>query len=154
GCVGTAGLRGAANAPEFLARAKRELGLEVEVIDGLREAELAFRAPALSYGPGAIIVVDIGGRSTEVVSGSGAGIEGRVSLEIGSVRLTERFLKSDPPAKEELRALVDFLPGALAATPPADDRAKLIGVSGTVMSLMGLQLDVDDIEDAVARGEG
>jgi exopolyphosphatase / guanosine-5'-triphosphate,3'-diphosphate pyrophosphatase len=154
GCVGTAGLRGAANAGEFLARAKKECGLDVEVIDGLREAELAFRAPALSYGPGPIIVTDIGGRSTEVVTGSGAGIEGRVSLEIGSVRLTERFLPTDPPTANEIERLKQHLPAELNKTPPSDDEAKLIGVSGTVVSLVGLQLDVDDMEDAIKLGEG
>lgn len=154
GCVGTAGLRGASNAPEFLSRAREEHGLEVEIIGGLREAELAFRAPALSFGPGPLIVTDVGGRSTEVVVGTGTSIRERISLEIGSVRLTERFLKSDPPTSVELAALDTFLAEAMKQTPDAEPEAKLIGVSGTVVTLMGLQLDTDAMDDAVARGEG
>lgn len=154
GCVGTAGLRGASNAPEFLERAQAEHGLTVEIIDGMREAELAFAAPALSYGPGPIIVTDIGGRSTEIVTGSGAGIEARISLELGSVRLTERFLPSDPPTPSERAALKSYLDTAFEEAPVADERSKLVGVSGTVVTLIGLQLDVDTMEEAVARGEG
>jgi exopolyphosphatase/guanosine-5'-triphosphate,3'-diphosphate pyrophosphatase len=154
GCVGTAGLRGASNAQEFLARAKAEHGLEVEIIGGLREAELAFRAPALSYGPGPLIVTDVGGRSTEVVTGSGTGVDQRISFEIGAVRLTERFLKHDPPQAEELAALDTFLVETLRDAPNAAQDAKLIGVSGTVTTLIGLQLDTDEMDDAVRRGEG
>ncbi|MEM7679280.1 MAG: Ppx/GppA family phosphatase, partial [Myxococcota bacterium] len=62
--VGTAGLRGAQNADVFLQRARNEAGVDIEVIAGHREASLAYRAPAAEYGPGSMVVVDIGGRST------------------------------------------------------------------------------------------
>lgn len=153
-CVGTAGLRGAVNAPEFLARVREELDLEVEIIDGLREAELAFRAPAMSYGPGPIVVLDVGGRSTELVTGSGSKIDGRTSIEMGSVRLTERFIAHDPPHDDELAALSRHVLAELSSAPAAPAGSKLIGVSGTVMSMMGVQLDTDDMDVAVARGEG
>jgi exopolyphosphatase/guanosine-5'-triphosphate,3'-diphosphate pyrophosphatase len=153
-CVGTAGLRGAKNAAEFLERAKAECGLEVEIIDGMREAELSFRGPAESYGPGPVAVLDVGGRSTEIVFGSGRRIESRVSLEIGSVRMTERFLHQDPPAEEELAAMRAFLRAALSEAPDIAPEAKLVGVSGTVLSLMGYSMGLDDMGVAVARGEG
>lgn len=153
-CVGTAGLRGAANAPVFLAEVERKLGLRVEIIDGLREAELAFRAPAEAYGPGPVVVLDVGGRSTEIVAGAGRRIDGRVSLEIGSVRLTERFIAHDPPEASELAALRAHLDAVLGAAPPVPADARLVGVSGTVLSLMGVALDLDDMQATVDRGSG
>ncbi|MCK6544893.1 Ppx/GppA family phosphatase [Myxococcota bacterium] len=159
-CVGTAGLRGATNAADFLGRVKAELDLDVEIIDGLREAELSFAAPAKSYGPGVIVVVDLGGRSTELVVGhtasvgSPAVIDAKISLEIGSVRLTERFLPSDPPTDAELATLDAYLGEVLRTAPPAPAGARLVGVSGTIMSLMGVQLGLDDMGETVERGEG
>ncbi len=79
-CVATAGLRGASNAGAFVERVKAELSIDVEIIDGLREAELAFRAPSKAYGPGPIAVLDVGGRSTEIVTGEESTISSRISL--------------------------------------------------------------------------
>jgi exopolyphosphatase/guanosine-5'-triphosphate,3'-diphosphate pyrophosphatase len=153
-CVATAGLRGAKNSPEFLRRAKEMAGIDVEIIDGLREAELSFKGPSMSYGPGPVAVLDVGGRSTEIVSGTKGAIESRISMEIGSVRLTERFLAHDPPADDELLRLRDFLAEELKKAPAIDPSAKLVGVSGTVLSLMGVALGLDDMAETVARGEG
>lgn len=158
GCVGTAGLRGAANAPSFLERVETETGIRIEIIDGLREAGLSFHAAATAYGPGEILVLDVGGRSTELILGSGAGIEGRVSMEIGSVRLTERFVRNDPPHLDELdnvrRAVRSALSKAPAIPSNSTNQPSLIGVSGTIMSVMGVALDLDDMRQAVAEGEG
>ncbi|MBK8012650.1 MAG: Ppx/GppA family phosphatase [Deltaproteobacteria bacterium] len=160
GCVGTAGLRGASNAPSFLARVERETGIRIEIIDGLREAALSFQAAVAAYGPGALLVLDVGGRSTELILGSGAGIEARVSMEIGSVRLTERYVRSDPPRIEELDEARRAIGTALEQAPSwtrsavAPPRPTLIGVSGTVMSVMGVALGLDDMREAVSQGEG
>jgi exopolyphosphatase/guanosine-5'-triphosphate,3'-diphosphate pyrophosphatase len=131
-------------------------GVEIEVIAGLREAELAFRAPAEAFGPGPVIVVDVGGRSTEVIVGSSDGaIEDRVSLEIGSVRMTERFMPSDPPSAAEVEATKRFIDATLKGAPePRAAEARLVGVSGTVLALLGLELGVDDMKTLVARHEG
>jgi exopolyphosphatase/guanosine-5'-triphosphate,3'-diphosphate pyrophosphatase len=154
-CVGTAGLRGARNVDLFLDRARTEAGVEIEVIAGLREAELAFRAPAEAYGPGPVIVSDVGGRSTEVIAGRAGAIEARVSFEIGSVRMTERFFTADPPTEIEVHAARAFIDTTLRAAPdPKDSGARLIGVSGTVLALLGLQLGVDDIKTLVREHDG
>ncbi len=153
-CVATAGLRGAPNAEAFLQSIRTQLGLEVEVIDGLREAALAYRAPAVAYGPGPLVVFDVGGRSTEVIVGHGATIDHRVSLEIGGVRLTERFLPTDPPPLVEREAMAKHIAEVLTDAPAAPAEAPLIGVSGTVLSLMGLYLGLDDLARTVAEGEG
>jgi exopolyphosphatase/guanosine-5'-triphosphate,3'-diphosphate pyrophosphatase len=153
-CVATAGLRGAEGAEAFVARASAEHGVEVEIIDGLREAELAFRAPATEHGPGPVIVIDVGGRSTEIVVGTSGAIAGRVSLPLGGVRLTERFLAGDPPRAEELAACRAQVERVLAEAPPAPPGATMVGVSGTIMALAGLELGVDVMAEVAARGEG
>ncbi len=153
-CVATAGMRGASNAQDFLKRAADELDLEVEIIGGLREAELAFTAPARTHGEGPLLVFDVGGRSTEIIYGSQDGIEARVSMEIGAVRLTERFLPSDPPIPAEVQALQGFVRETLQDAPAAPASTPIVGVSGTVMSLLGLQMGTDNMTDVVAEGEG
>ncbi len=153
-CVATAGMRGAKNAQQFLDRARDELQLDVEIIHGLREAELSFKAPSAAYGEGDLLVFDVGGRSTEIIFGSREGIESRVSLEMGGVRLTERFLPADPPQPDHLDALFEHVRGVLSAAPKAPAGTRMVGVSGTILSLMGVQLDLQDLGEAVELGEG
>jgi exopolyphosphatase / guanosine-5'-triphosphate,3'-diphosphate pyrophosphatase len=153
-CVGTAGLRGASNARDFLDRVRREANLEVEIIDGLREAELAFRAPAEAFGPGPVLVIDLGGRSTELISGVAGKIEAKVSLEVGSVRLTERFLPSDPPKDEELDRARRHFRGLLSSAPSILEGGRMVGVSGTIVALLGLELGIHDADRLAKEGEG
>ncbi len=148
-CVATAGLRGAANAQVLIDRAAAELGLRIEVIDGDREAELAFLALIGLYGPGPITVVDIGGRSTEVVVGDRDGIRARVSLELGSVRMTERHLPQEIPSDAELRALHSAIDRILAEAPDAS--GELFGVSGTALAIASFELGVVDL-DQITEG--
>lgn len=152
-CVATAGMRGAKNGGDFLARAKAGLGLDIEIIHGLREAELAFAAPAQLYGPGPVLVLDVGGRSTELVYGTAGQLSSRVSLEIGGVRMTERFLRSDPPTPEELLACRRFLEETYRDAPAALG-ATLVGVSGTVMALYGRATGEPEMAKVVEHGEG
>ncbi|MBI2372593.1 MAG: hypothetical protein HYV07_01210 [Deltaproteobacteria bacterium] len=152
-CVGTAGLRGAANAREFLERVRLETGIVVEIIDGLREAELTFSAPAGQFGPSPIVVLDLGGRSTEVVAGVGTTIHGRVSLEMGSVRLTERFLPDDPPRWRDVERVLAHAREVLMTAPDASPGARLVGVSGTIISLLGLSRGLTDVEEAIRAAE-
>lgn len=110
--VATSATRDAANAEDFFegvrsAFAEHDLEVTPEVITGDEEAELAFQGAAsgldeLGIG-GPVLVVDIGGGSTELVRGTSAVAE-EISLDIGSVRLTERHLRSDPPTEEEVEA--------------------------------------------------
>lgn len=154
-CVATAGMRGASNARQFMDRVLAETGVRIELIDGLREAELAFSSPAADFGPGPVLVVDPGGRSTELVFGVLDRIEARVSLEIGGVRLTERFLPSDPPSEPEVLASAEFIRAELEALAPRPDRPyTLVGVSGTVMALLGLQLGIDAMRELVETRDG
>lgn len=154
-CVATAGMRGAANADLFMERVLAQTGVRIELIDGLREAELAFVSPAADYGPGPVLVMDPGGRSTELVFGTPSRIEARVSLEFGGVRLTERFLPSDPPTDLEVERCAAHIREALERQAPRPSPGyTMVGVSGTVMSLLGLQLGIDSMRTLVETSEG
>ncbi len=101
--VGTSALREARNSAAVRARFKEELGFEVRVLSGDEEALYSFLAVqhGLPLDGRELLVIDVGGGSTELIRGNAAGIAQAVSLNIGSVRLTERFLHSDPVRKEE-----------------------------------------------------
>ena len=154
GVVATAGLRAASDASEFVERVRHEIGVEIEIIDGLREAALTFRVPSERYGPGPVAVIDVGGRSTEIVSGTSGQLDARVSLELGGVRLTEQFIGHDPPQPRQLDACRDSIRATLADAPPLPAGAQLVGVSGTVLALLGVDMDLDDMGEVVRTGEG
>ena len=99
--IGTEALRRAPNAADFLCRAAALLDTPVEVIDGEREAALTFLAARLSFPEAAartMMVVDIGGGSTEIVVARRGAVDSCRSLPLGSVRLTERHIHHDPAA--------------------------------------------------------
>jgi exopolyphosphatase/guanosine-5'-triphosphate,3'-diphosphate pyrophosphatase len=129
--VGTSAIRDAANGEAFLAEVEAAYGFTVRLLSGDEEAELTLRgAGPLASGT---LLVDIGGGSTELI---GAG--GRTSLDIGSVRLTERFLHSDPPAGAELAAAAEHVRAVL---PPLEPAAA-VGAAGTVEQLQVLAGDL------------
>jgi exopolyphosphatase/guanosine-5'-triphosphate,3'-diphosphate pyrophosphatase len=149
--VATAGLRGASNAEELVARAQAELGLRIEIIDGEREAELAFAAVRSRY-EGPLTVVDIGGRSTEIVTGDVSGIRSRASLDLGGVRMTERHLPDPIPLPGQVEALRADIDRTLLAAP--EPSGAIIGVSGTILAMMSFELGTDDLRETARRGEG
>lgn len=109
--VGTAACRIAANTDVFLTQVKRELGLKIEVISGDAEAQYTFGAAYTDFGKKKkkLIVVDIGGGSTEIITGPLAsknfGPETVISMPLGSVRLTEQYVHSDPINDEDFNRL-------------------------------------------------
>jgi exopolyphosphatase / guanosine-5'-triphosphate,3'-diphosphate pyrophosphatase len=139
--VGTEALRRAPNASEFLEPAADVLGTAVEVIDGSREAALTFGAVLAAFPDarvGNVVVVDIGGGSTEIVIAHGGAVGFRTSLPLGSVRLTERFVRHDPAGEDEISAVVGTVDAALAGVPFPAGAAQLVGVAGTVTSLAAM----------------
>ena len=147
--VGTSALRVAKNADSFLAEAEATLGFPIEVIFGREEARLIYLgvAHSLAPSPEKRLVIDIGGGSTELVAGGPEGVRWHDSLDIGSVRLTERFLKSDPPTAEELDACAEAVRALLADRVPGEirgDTQAMIGVAGTITSLAALALGLEE----------
>ncbi|MCW2820387.1 MAG: Ppx/GppA family phosphatase [Marmoricola sp.] len=149
----TSAARDAENAEEFLAGVKDRTGVEPEVLDGDEEARVSFAGAIRSLPPlpEPLLVCDIGGGSTELILGNADGtVLAAESLDIGSVRLNERHLASDPPTKEEVAAAVDDIDRALDAcsVDPADAGA-VIGVAGTVTTLAAAVLDLSSYDPAV-----
>ncbi len=139
--VGTEALRRAPNAATFLEPAAALLGRPLEVIDGNREAALTFRAVTAAFPglrSGFLIVVDIGGGSTEIVIASDGRVSFEVSLPLGSVRLTERLVAHDPPWPAELTAIRATIDEALGGVPFPPAGGTLVGVAGTVTSLAAM----------------
>ncbi|MRG92910.1 Ppx/GppA phosphatase family protein [Polyangium spumosum] len=141
--VGTSAMRDARGGDAFRAEAKARLGVEPRVVSGREEAELTFEGALSGLGlSGPVTVFDVGGGSTEIVTGDAAsGLARATSLDIGSVRLTERHVKSDPPTAAELEAVRADVRAALSSAgfPPS---GALVGVAGTVTTLAAYARDV------------
>ena len=156
--IGTEGLRRAKNARDFLDPAREILGRDVEVIDGEREAALTFRAVVESFpaetGEGSVTVIDIGGGSTEIIVAERGQVRVRTSLPIGSVRLTERHVHSDPARDEEIAALRAEIGAALAPVTELSSAAHthLVGVAGTVTSLAAMAQSLASYDPARVHG--
>jgi exopolyphosphatase/guanosine-5'-triphosphate,3'-diphosphate pyrophosphatase len=156
--VGTEALRRAPNAGEFLQAAAAVLGAPLEVIDGDREAALSYRAAASSFpaaAAGSMVVVDIGGGSTEVIRSEAGEIRFRRSLPLGSVRLTEKHVRSDPPADGEVAAIRAEVRAALAGAPlgtAGDPPPALVGIAGTVTSLAAMDQRLTSYDPALVHG--
>ena len=145
--AGTNAFRVAANGREIAARFSDRVGYPVEVLTGEEEARLVFLAvlSGLAPQPGRSIVVDIGGGSTEVISGEAETGTQVISLELGCVRLTERLIHADPPEGTELEAVRThvrevFLDKLALFEPGGLNRA--IGVGGTVTAFGALDLNL------------
>lgn len=156
--IGTSALRDAANRSAFLGAAFEKTGLRIEIIPGEKEAQLAF-AGALSNKPdlpSPIAVLDIGGGSTEVVIGESRQLSignefslNARSADIGSVRLTERFAKSDPVQPEEVRRTRLQAETMMRATWPPESLAKVktvIGTAGTITTLAAMALAMQEYD--------
>ena len=122
--VGTSAVRDARNGSCFLAEIERRFGCSTRIVSGSEEAELSRRGVGLL--PATTLLLDVGGGSTELVFG-----EMRTSLQVGSVRLTERHLRSDPPTRAELDAAAVHVRSVLPRLEPD----ATIGVAGTVHQL-------------------
>ena len=154
----TSATRDASNGDVFAAGVRERLGVSPEVITGAEEAALAFdgairnlRTPPAEP----VLVIDIGGGSTELILGSAGSPDIAHSMDIGSVRLHERHLHSDPPTADEVAACVADIDAHLDACPVEVSRAAtVVGVAGTVLTVVAAALDLpaydaDAIDQAV-----
>lgn len=150
-CAATSAVRDAANRKEFAEYVLATTGLAVDILSGEQEALLTFRGALSGFPdpPPASTVVDIGGGSTEITSRRGNGSLERHSLQIGSVRLTERWLRHDPPERHELDAAQQEVRTALGTLTIRAGR--IIAVAGTPTTLACLDQRLDEFEaDRVA----
>ena len=138
--AGTSALRDAANGRDFIAQAKQRANVDIEIISGDREAQLAYAAvrsdDSLRLPPNApLLVFDIGGGSTELILGQGRDVQRHKSLDAGAVRLTERFLPTDPPTDDEAAQASRFADELLATFAAPDQTPQIIGIGGTAVNL-------------------
>ncbi|MDE0653349.1 MAG: Ppx/GppA phosphatase family protein [bacterium] len=144
----TSAARDARNAEEFFAAAAAVLGTRPELLDGDTEGRLGFAGATAGLDPnsGPFLVADIGGGSTEFAFGADR-CEGVLSADVGCVRLTEQYIRHDPPRPEELHACLSVteahLEDVLIAIPDVHRTARFIGVSGTVTSAAAVELGLE-----------
>ncbi|MDX6592764.1 MAG: exopolyphosphatase / guanosine-5-triphosphate,3-diphosphate pyrophosphatase [Gaiellales bacterium] len=155
--VATSAMRDAENGPEFRDEILRRFGIEARTISGDEEARLTFLGATAGRDPGAeTLVIDIGGGSTEYVTGHpGADPDFHVSTRMGSVRHTERHLHSDPPTESELAALAEDARSIVESDVPAAVRERVdagIAVAGTATSLAAIDQQLDPYDPDEVHG--
>ena len=167
--VGTMALRKAGNSAEFVAKVKDACGVEVRIIPGEEEARLSYLA-ILSGLPlekdADLVVFDTGGGSTEFIYGKGTEMVKRFSVNLGAVRITENYLKSDPVTADEVKAAIAQIDREFAEAGVTGKPAQLVGMGGTVTSMgavkhkmvkydpnviQGSRLEKADIEEQIAE---
>ena len=142
----TSAVREADNGREFLTSIRQRTGIRVRVISGTEEARLIHRAAVygVDVAGGSAVVVDIGGGSVEITRGTASQVQVAQSAKIGVIRLTEQFVRTDPITPRDERRMTKFISGEVAETV---DRIvalgfdRVIGTSGTILSLGALALD-------------
>ena len=152
--VATSAARDAGNRQAFFAGVRERLGVDAEIITGAEEARLSFRGAitALPHAAEPVLVMDIGGGSTELVLGAGGALRD-ASLDIGSVRLRERFLHHDPPTAAEVAAATEHVDRLLDGSGIDLTSARTwIGVGGTATSLSALHQHLPVYDRTLVHG--
>jgi exopolyphosphatase/guanosine-5'-triphosphate,3'-diphosphate pyrophosphatase len=155
--VATSAVRDAENGEAFLGEIEWSYGFATRLLSGDEEALLAFRGTTLGRRPEpGTLVVDVGGGSTELIVGGPEGVSFHTSLDVGSVRMTERFVHSDPPQPHELEACSAAIRSLLADRVPDEVRAgveRVLGVAGTITTLAALELGLVDYDPDRIHGQ-
>jgi exopolyphosphatase/guanosine-5'-triphosphate,3'-diphosphate pyrophosphatase len=152
--VATSAVRDAENGEAFLGEIEWSYGFKTRLLTGEEEARLTFRGAAAGRQlQRPTLVIDIGGGSTELIVGADGSTTWHDSLDIGGVRLTERYLPTDPPERNELDACTAAVHDLLSSRVPADIRpAEAIGVAGTITTLAALDLGLDEYDAERVHG--
>lgn len=151
-CMGTSALRDSKNKDTFVTLAKEKAGIDVDIIDGEKESHLGFIGVLQGLEKEEeILVIDIGGGSTEFIIGDKDGIKFAKSENVGALRMTEKFLKEDPVNENEFKDMSNFISNEIKYTLEHiknDKVKKLVGIGGTITSLsaMNQELEVYSME--------
>lgn len=151
--VATAAVRDAADGPELVERA-RLLGVPLQVIDGDHEARLGFAGAVHDLPVTSGLTMDVGGGSVELVRFRDRRLERAWSMQLGSLRVSDRFLPSDPPTEDELGSLRRFVSSALidAGISELGASEDLVGIGGTVRNLAKVDLKRADYPIPLLHG--
>jgi exopolyphosphatase/guanosine-5'-triphosphate,3'-diphosphate pyrophosphatase len=150
----TSAVRDSENGEAFLGEIEWSYGFQTRLLSGEEEALLTFRGVSAGRSlTEKTLVVDVGGGSTELILGGSNGVAFQKSFDLGCVRLTERFLTSDPPSARELTDCAGYVQSLLnERIPPGLQPVGAIGVAGTVTTLATLDLGLDEEEPEIVHG--
>ena len=166
-CVGTMALRSASNAETFARRVKRSCGVDVRVLPGEEEARLSSLAvlSGLPESDGDLVIFDTGGGSTEFIYARGRDVWKRFSVNVGSVRITENCLKSDPVTGEDVKTALARIDAEFAEAGVSGAPQRIVGIGGNVTAMAavkeklavydperirGLRLTAEDVDVQIA----
>lgn len=154
--AGTSALRDASNRKDFVDTIRQKLGLEISILSGEEEAELTYQgavseflAPDLDP---TLAVLDIGGGSTELTIGKGRKVTQTSSLDVGSVRLTERTPLLSPPSSLALQQAITEVRNRVSTFPQLPPQTRLLGVAGTVTTLAAIDLGLAEYDPSRVSG--
>jgi len=154
--IATSAVRDAQNADAFLAELRERFALDSRILDGEEEARLTYRGACCERGDvDGTLVVDIGGGSSELIVGSRPEVIFWASLQVGTVRHTERHLTSDPPEAAQLEALSGDVRGVIDAELPPPERPGVslgVAVAGTPTTLAAVDLHLDPYDPQAVHG--
>jgi exopolyphosphatase / guanosine-5'-triphosphate,3'-diphosphate pyrophosphatase len=154
--IATSAVRDAANGGAFIAELRERFELDARVLEGREEALLTYRGATSGQAPPEpLLVIDIGGGSTELIVGRGTEVGFHTSLQAGVVRQTERHLGADPPTTAELEALAAEVHGLLVDALPEEPPppvASAVAVAGTPTSLAAIDLELDPYDSRRVHG--
>ena len=151
---GTSALRDATNKREFTAAVAVRTGVELVELSGAEEARLTFTGAAFGLDlPERYGVVDIGGGSTELALGNRDGtVEKSVSVDVGAVRVSERFFPSLPPSPQQAAGAKEMIASVMAGLFQVPSRIPVVGVAGTVTTLGALDRGIERFDSAELDG--
>ncbi|MHB8792335.1 MAG: Ppx/GppA phosphatase family protein [Thermoleophilia bacterium] len=145
--IATSSVRDASDGQQFLSALADNIGSEWRILSGEEEANLGFSGASTSFvSEGGVNLFDVGGGSTEVVSGVDGKVVFAISLSLGCVRLTERFITNDPVSRHEIKAASDFIDDVLTReidTSRLAKAARTIAVAGSVTALAAIDLGLE-----------
>lgn len=156
--VATSATRDASNREVFVSGVRDRLGIEPEVVSGSEEAELSFSGAAsvlASDSDAPVLVVDLGGGSTEFVVGTGSQVTTARSMDMGCVRFTERFLLSDPPTHQEIadaEVEINRMIGEADADVDLSSVQGIIGVAGSITTVTAHALKLPEYQSERIHG--
>jgi len=153
----TSAVRDADNGAAFAGAVRERFGLDARTLSGDEEARLTYLGATAARDAGAepLLVVDIGGGSTELVTGARGQMDFHVSTQAGVVRHTERFLRDDPPAREDVDALARDVRAVFEEAVPAAVRERVraaVAVAGTATSVAAIDAGIEPYDPARVEG--
>ncbi|MGY6501025.1 MAG: Ppx/GppA phosphatase family protein [Acidimicrobiales bacterium] len=155
--IATSASRDAANSDDFFDRVHGIVGVRPELLSGEDEARLSFHGATAGLDPslGPFCVIDLGGGSTEFSYGT-TELDASYSADMGSVRFTERYVESDPPAPEELVACISVaeahLTDVVREIPDIGETQTFIGVAGTITTMVAVEIGLHEYDPEQVHG--